>query len=199
MIEDPRTRAIVYAFGQLAYMQYMMKTPRLSYLPALIRLNAHNAIYHNACLLGFPIKGMCNDDLLSPFNALGPAQPLERTAWESSPENLHPTDIQRSLKHHPWADLLPLPRLRDNILIASENGTIDEDDLCCDLMEVSRDASKVDAHLIVWGESWNVEMWEASEGFLRKWGGLLKGCTELIDATNRWREKRGERKIVIRV
>ena len=35
-----------------------------------------------------------------------------------------------------------------------------------------------------------------SEGFLRKWGWLLNGLPELLEATNRWRVERGEEPFV---
>ncbi|KAL2834112.1 hypothetical protein BJY01DRAFT_84897 [Aspergillus pseudoustus] len=46
--------------------------------------------------------------------------------------------------------------------------------------------------LIIWGEPYRVESWEATPGFLRKWMWALEGCEELIQATNRWRAVRGE-------
>lgn len=53
---------------------------------------------------------------------------------------------------------------------------------------------------MVWGESWLVESWEMSEGFVRKYAWLLEdeGCEEVIRATNRWREKRGEELLVVK-
>ncbi|KAL2813979.1 hypothetical protein BJX63DRAFT_206776 [Aspergillus granulosus] len=46
--------------------------------------------------------------------------------------------------------------------------------------------------LILWGEPYRVESWEATPGFLRKWMWVLEGCEELIKSTNRWRAVRGE-------
>ncbi|KAL4933737.1 bZIP transcription factor [Aspergillus undulatus] len=46
--------------------------------------------------------------------------------------------------------------------------------------------------LIVWGEPYRAESWEATPEFLRKWAWALEGCQELIDSTNFWRRTRGE-------
>jgi len=53
--------------------------------------------------------------------------------------------------------------------------------------------------LLVWGEPWEVGSWEVSEGFARKWGTLLKGCDEMMRGTNKWREARGEKAIILEV
>lgn len=34
--------------------------------------------------------------------------------------------------------------------------------------------------------------WEAIVALFRKWGWLLTGCLEILEATNYWRENRGE-------
>jgi hypothetical protein len=46
--------------------------------------------------------------------------------------------------------------------------------------------------LIIWGEPYRAESWEATPGFLRKWAWAVVGCEELIASTNRWRGVRGE-------
>lgn len=52
--------------------------------------------------------------------------------------------------------------------------------------------------LLVWGDSWMIESWEMTEGFVRKWGWLLdEGCDEIVRSTNRWREGRGEDALII--
>ncbi|KAM5343213.1 hypothetical protein ACJ41O_014179 [Fusarium nematophilum] len=200
MIEDPRIRGVTQAFMQLAHMQYLLRKPRLVYLPSLIRLNAINALSHNALLLGIPVEGLCADELISPFNALGPKMP-EGTPppTENCPENLLPTPLQVAVEHHPWTDLLPAPRLRDNVLNGITTGEVDEDVLCCDLLDVVTSQQRDDAYLIVWGDPSDVYGWEVSVGFLRKWGWLLRGCPELIESTNRWRMKRGEARLNIEV
>jgi hypothetical protein len=51
--------------------------------------------------------------------------------------------------------------------------------------------------LIVWGEPYVKESWEATPGFLKKWAFLLKGCDELIEISNRWRAIRGEDPVIL--
>ena len=38
-----------------------------------------------------------------------------------------------------------------------------------------------------------------SEGFVRKWGFLLAGCADVIEFTNRWRDIRGEERLIVEV
>lgn len=197
MIEHPQRRGVTYAFMQLAHLQYSLGNYRLTYLPSLIRLNAINALSENAHFIGISLQGICRDDLISPFNALGP-KPLNRTPAEQlCPNNMLPTAQQQAIQHHPWTDLLPAPRLRDNVLAAIQSGALDEDELCADLMEVTQKDQEDGPYLIVWGQASDVANWEASTGFIRKWGGLLRGCPELIRSTNAWRLKRGERTLDI--
>ncbi|KAF4345883.1 hypothetical protein FBEOM_174 [Fusarium beomiforme] len=46
--------------------------------------------------------------------------------------------------------------------------------------------------LIIWGEPHDIQSWEATPGFLRKWSWAVEGCDELIEISNRWRMGRGE-------
>lgn len=183
---------------QNAYLQYSLKSPKLSSLPALIRLNALNAIAQNAETMGFPREGLCCDDWISPFNEYGPDSP-DKVKEGIMPESLRPTALQRMFVHHPWTDLFPLPRLRDNILYSMMTGTLDEDELCLDLLDVIGGYSDPSVCLIVWGKPSDIAGWEVSPGFLKKWGWLLQGCPEAIEATNRWRESRGESRLNVKV
>ncbi|KAH7153428.1 hypothetical protein EDB81DRAFT_455190 [Dactylonectria macrodidyma] len=187
---NPRKRALTYAFMQLVYLQYTLQTPKPVSLPGLIRVNALNALSRNAAPLGIPIDGLCGDGLISPFNS----KPSTDKWWSSCPESLRPTQLQLTVPHHPWTDLLPLPGLRDNILRAVSAGSLDEDALCNDLLDATGEDPRNDALLIVWGSNpWDSRGWEASAGFCRKWGALLlPGCDELVASTNRWRHSRGE-------
>jgi hypothetical protein len=51
--------------------------------------------------------------------------------------------------------------------------------------------------LIVWGEPWDTESWEATPNFLMKWSWLLENCDDLIASSNRWRAKRYEEPLVL--
>ena len=158
-----------------------------------------NAMFRNAEALGFPTQGLCADEYISPFNQHGPhslkAAPLPLA---SCPESLRPTDLQRRFEHHPWIDLFPFPRFRDNVLRAVEADLLDEDELCLDVTET--EAARMDdgtkPALIVWGDSSDGAGWEVNTAFVRRWGWLLRGCSDMLAATNYWREKRGEKRIV---
>ncbi|XEU99212.1 hypothetical protein FSHL1_004499 [Fusarium sambucinum] len=192
ILPTPRDRAIAYAFMQLVRVQHSLNSHRPAMLPSLIRLNAVNAVSNNALHIGIPLEGLCCDDVTSPWS-IKTFGPLESTTTPlSCPESLYPTKLQIEIEHHPWVDLLPIPQLRDNMLRAYTGGIIDEDELCFDILGVTCSQGLDDAYLIVWGESHNAASWEVSVGFLKKWGWLLKGCPELVESTNRWRQQRGE-------
>lgn len=46
--------------------------------------------------------------------------------------------------------------------------------------------------LIVWGEPYDIQSWEATPGFLAKWSWAVEGCDDLVESSNRWRLMRGE-------
>lgn len=89
--------------------------------------------------------------------------------------------------------------MRDNCIRWAS--TIDEEDLCSDfiggLYEGNADCDT--KGWIVWNDPWDVEGWEVSEGFVKKWGYLLQGCGDIIEASNRWRAIRGEDALVVEV
>lgn len=194
-----RERAVAYAFMQLVHMQHSLKNHRPALLPSLIRLNAVNAVSSNAVHIGIPLQGLCCDDVISPWNALGPSSADGTLVKSACPESLRPTRLQIEIEHHPWVDLLPFPQLRDNMLKGYTSGVFDEDELCIDILGLMSSQGLDDAYLIVWGEAHDGSSWEVSVGFLRKWGWLLKGCPELVESTNRWRQQRGEAKLNIQV
>ncbi|KAI1609491.1 hypothetical protein EDD36DRAFT_72672 [Exophiala viscosa] len=122
------------------------------------------------------------------------------------PPSLEPTPLQRQVPHAPYVDLFPLPGLRDSLVRAE--GEYDDCDLCIDLLgsisapHLEYRPTKVDSNLedknerkglVVWGEPWRVESWEVEEGFVKKWGWMMReNCVDLIRSTDKWREVRGE-------
>ncbi|PMD32353.1 hypothetical protein L207DRAFT_518732 [Hyaloscypha variabilis F] len=118
---------------------------------------------------------------------------------DTAPLSLRPTQLQTTITHEAWVDVLPYPAMRDNILLSQDH--IDVDALCDDLVGGMYDGlSEIESRgLILWGEPWREDGWEISEGFARKWSFLLKGCAGLVEATNRWREARGEERLVVEV
>jgi hypothetical protein len=178
-----------------AYEEYSLGAPRPTNLPMLIRLNLLNALARNARIIGFPPDGLCRDEYESPYAQEGP-HPLDCPhPLASCPKVLEPTTTQRSIRHHPWIDLFPFPAFRDNFLLALDAGTLDEDELCMELLDIGSANLGDKPALIVWGDSSDFRGWEVNVPFLKKWGWLLRGCPELIQGTNRWRMTRGEKEL----
>lgn len=113
------------------------------------------------------------------------------------PESLQPTALQRSTPHEPWIDLIPDKQIRDNAILAL--GTFKREDVEEDVT-VSVFGTKKLLELngiIAWDEPWRPEGWEFTEGFIRRWPFLVKGCWKMLESTNRWRAVRGEEPLVI--
>jgi hypothetical protein len=111
------------------------------------------------------------------------------------PQSLMPTELQRTVPHEQWIDIVPHPQWRDNLILAS--GTFDEDELwidCIGGLFEGFPASTIETNgIIAWSQPWHASGWEISEGFIKKWGWLLTDCEEIVDISNGWRRKRGER------
>lgn len=180
-----------------AYADYLGHTPRPERLISVQQLNVFNALTRNAAALGLGMFWLVCD-AVSPFGQNGPCL---AGASESAllPKSLRPTSRQTSALHHPWVDVLPWPELRDKILFLAANELIDEDELWYDMVEFDASESCHDASLIVWGEPWDPRGWEVSTGFLRKWGWILQGCPDILEATNYWRHKRGEKQLTFKL
>jgi hypothetical protein len=143
---------------------------------------------HNSDTIGFLWHKIAEDDALSPFTG-----GLDHTICqlEKFPQALRPTKLQFEIVHHPWIDLLPFPEMRDNILRAGNEFEDVEDQLCCDLIGYHNRATERTG-MIIWGNPWDISQWEVSDGFLKQWGWTIRGSSSIIEATNQWREKRGE-------
>jgi hypothetical protein len=178
IMTHPETTKVLHLFAQQAYMEYTLRCPRPANLHILIRLNVLNALSHNATLLGFEPSGLCRDDALSPFSIRCPGSSSPDQALRF-PASLQPTQLQRTIPHHPWIDLFPIPGMRDKALQAIQSGVFDEDELCLDLLEVLGAEMEKPA-LIVWGAPWDIRGWEASASFIGKWGWLIRDCKEIF-------------------
>jgi hypothetical protein len=189
IFEVPGVRERVLALAQDAYLRYIINTPRPTQLPFLITLNINIAMAGNATMIGLSPEQLCREESVSPFNKSGPSPPSV-----ACPQNLQPTLVQREVLHHPWLDVFPFPRFRDNVIRAVDADLMDDDDLCADIAEMNFDGTARPS-LIVWGDPCDPSGWEASVLFLRKWGWLLRGCPEVLEATNRWRRTRGENEL----
>lgn len=141
------------------------------------------------------------------------------------PGGLDPTHEQMSRAHQTWIDLVPFPKMRNNLIqweSSFDHAEFVEDMVghFVDLRSLSRsetgpassgkqvvrlqggDSSDADSSgkgLVLWGEPYLAESWEATPGFLRKWAWAAEGCEELIESTNRWRRARGEQSVYFTV
>ncbi|KAF4443935.1 alcohol dehydrogenase [Fusarium acutatum] len=167
---------------------YSLQTPRPSNLHIIIRLNVLNAIADNATAIGFPKESLCRDEFISPFYQIGPIL----LPSPGCPTSLQPTSLQRSTAHHPWIDLFPFPKFRDNVLDGMQKGLFDDDELCGDLLGVEGAGVGEQPSLLVWTVAWDAKGWEVNAAFVKKWGSLIQDCPEIMESTNYWRRKRGQ-------
>ena len=118
---------------------------------------------------------------------------------QDAPPSLQPTRMQQERSHEAWIDIIPYPRVRDNLI--EYHGKFDVDDFCNDFCGGGDVVpSGTERHgLIVWGDPWSGSEWEMSESFARKWSFLVEGCADLENSTNKWREMRGEERIVLEI
>ncbi|KAL2817895.1 hypothetical protein BDW59DRAFT_130169 [Aspergillus cavernicola] len=165
---------------------YLGGSPRVEHLIGLQRLNVHRAIRDNIHAIGMTVDWMACDDSISIFNL---SYPHIGYVEANIPVSLRPTEIQRTVPHHPWLDFFPFPRMRDCLITAAH--LFDDEELCHDLMAFW-DTKNSGATLLVWGPPWDPRNWEVTEGFVRKWGWMLRGSSELLVSTNYWRRRRGE-------
>ncbi len=124
----------------------------------------------------------------------------------SIPRNIFPTHLQQSVPHPSWIDIFPDPRLRDNLILAQ--GSYDEDLLFNDLVgalcteeetalnkplpsDITGESEERKG-LVVWSNPWDINSWEITPGFMKRWARLVQGCEELMASSNRWRACRQE-------
>lgn len=121
------------------------------------------------------------------------------TPPDKIPLHLQPTALQQSTQHPLWIKAIPFPAMRDNMILLA--GKYDCDDLRYDLGQALYEGfdDLERRGFLVWGASWDMNGWEVSENFVRKWGFLLKGCPDVIESTNCWREVRGEERLVVEI
>lgn len=192
-IGNPQHRTFIAELAKRAQADYISGKPCLNHLPIILGFNVYQALLHNAAALGFKDEWLENE-ATSPFCRSGPGLGILYAEQSNYPVSLSPSTMQATVPHHPWIDLFPMQRMRDNLIKASSGpDCIDEDELCFDICDIDEGDRTDKASLIVWGEPSDPRSWEATVPFVRKWGFLLEGCTEVMQSTNRWRQERGER------
>ncbi|RFN52713.1 hypothetical protein FIE12Z_2981 [Fusarium flagelliforme] len=136
------------------------------------------------------------------------------------PPDLQPTPLQSEIVHANWIDLIPIPRMRDNLIMRQDhfNHRLFINDVIGNLLEdvminkygegtgprsrlklkgKSSDFASDRSSMIVWGEPHRMESWEVTAEFLQRWGWAVEGCHELMRATNQWRAVRGEAPLML--
>jgi hypothetical protein len=162
------------------------------HLISLVYYNVYRALIQNVELLGLDLNLMYTDDYPSPFTPLSQSA---TSAIRRLPISLEPTELQKTMAHHPQWDIVPDPVVRDNILRYGEEN-INDIELCLDMVgggiysDTGGDTQEKTG-LIIWGEPWDLEGWEVTEAFARKWGWMLRNAP-ITNSTNRWRKARGE-------
>ncbi|KAH8205128.1 hypothetical protein TruAng_000693 [Truncatella angustata] len=162
------------------------------HLITLLQFNALRALAVNRTLIsGILVTPLdCGEEVIHviPY----PTKP------ELLPPTLLPTTLQQTVPHGDWIDIFPCPVARDRLIRAA--GTFDEDDLWVDciggLYEGFPDDEVERRGIVAWSPPWDITGWEMSEGCLRKWGWLFGGLPGALEATNRWRVKRGEKPFI---
>jgi hypothetical protein len=165
------------------------------------------------------IPGVERDEIVAGYGPV-PGFSMLLAASPDLPECLVPTSLQMEVEHATWINLFPFAKMRDNLI--SWQKCFDHAELVEDLLGLTIPADMFAAPwtsqepiaskmtlldgdddeittarkgLILWGEPHNPGSWEATPGFLRKWGWTAEGCEELIESSNRWRNIRGEEPI----
>lgn len=163
------------------------------HLISLVYYNVYRAMMKNVELLGLDLNLMYTDDYPSPFT---PLSITATSAIRRLPASLEPTELQKAMAHHPQWDIIPDPVVRDNVLRYGEEN-IDDVELCLDMVGGAGELEGIvgdtqeKTGLIVWGEPWDVDSWEVTGAFARKWAFMLKNAPMTV-STNRWRAARGE-------
>ncbi|KAH6953565.1 hypothetical protein DER45DRAFT_576064 [Fusarium avenaceum] len=185
----------------------------------LITQNACRGLMQNTGVLRIGaryITTVDNSPLLPEFT-IGCKTVVIRSTHRAMPIDLSPTQLQMNIPHPTWMDAIPFPKVRDNLIKRQHlfNHRQFLEDIVGDMLYlhplpapsqkglVPRPSSHLerrqdDSHgasdgkgLILWGEPYVKESWEATACFLKKWAWAVEGCHELIDISNKWRTTRG--------
>jgi hypothetical protein len=168
------------------------------HLIVLVHYNVWRACLSNILVMG--LESLLNADC---------EMVLSKAPTKPAPPSLLPTYLQQHVLHPSWIDMFPDPQLRDNMILTQ--GRYNENILFSDLIgavctgtstssgRTERPSSDGLGYqdeerkgLVVWSRPWDVNSWEVTPGFLKRWGRLLHGCDALMRASNGWRGQRGE-------
>ncbi|KPM38318.1 hypothetical protein AK830_g8245 [Neonectria ditissima] len=186
---------------------------------ALLHLIAHNVcrgLLSNKNLLRL-VAEFINVDLKTPirYDVFTPClRAVVRPTDQAIPDCLVPTQLQMNSPHPTWMDMIPFPRIRDNLITRQyEFHHVNFlEDLIGDIIYVRPREDNVTVPaacwdyqgeddggtdyctkgLVLWGEPYLKESWEFTSRFLGKWAWTAEGCEEIIEISNGWRVTRGE-------
>lgn len=171
-IRDTDIGTLLTDFELLMGKNVLLGSPRVDLLLTLIQLNVFRALLSNTKTLEWDFQWLECGEPESPWTSTEKSLPNP-----VCPDSLRPTCVQQAIPHHPWIDLWPIAKMRDNLLLAA--GLFDEDKLCNVLLEFE-DIPNERSGLVVWGEPCDPTPWEASESFIKEWACANRGCTELF-------------------
>jgi hypothetical protein len=177
-------------------------SPSNDHLLCIMQFNVMRALGTISSIIGLSTANLTDDACESPFYDSKFARSCHHSVNNKSltrlPPSLKPTDLQRSIPHHPWFDILPFPEMRDNLLrleldtdVVASSSRYNADSLCHWM--VGLDATQKEGGLVVWGDPCDIASWEVTAEFYRQWGWTLGRCVDLFKSTNSWRERRGEK------
>jgi hypothetical protein len=205
---------------------WQIASPLSDHLLHLVNYNAFRGFFRNKIILSQVTEHyfeQSSDDIMKAnimerFSAKTVNIPTD----SDIPSCLCPTEAQRRLPHSTWIDFLPFPKIRDNLILNEHRfnhwefivdligypvsqmlfpskqtigsprgcGQLARRDMLDDNLTATRKC------LILWGDSDKPQSWEATPGFLEKWGWVTEGYPELVQYSNRWRILRGEEPIL---
>ncbi|KAL1870456.1 hypothetical protein Daus18300_005143 [Diaporthe australafricana] len=165
------------------------------------------AVMDNTLAIGVlaGVQAVFDDDANSPFtrdwiDSKGSVELAQiRSKFSAAPRDLQPVDVQITVEHHVYLDVIPFPSFRERALkaLAHDPPLFDEEEMCVDIC--------TNEGLIVWGSQgndqgmdacrpWDMRSWEPKTWFLRKYPFLTGGWEdEMWRAARWWHMMRGER------
>lgn len=156
-------------------------------------------------------SNVAQDPPLNSDLAAGCEVAIVRPTRRIMPPCLLPTQLQIDFPHPMWMNMFPFPEIRDNLIrrqhsfnhkdflkslfgdliyVMSPTGQYQLGPLS--VLSLPRHGQQDDSlpgndreGLILWGEAYLKENWEATPLFLTKWPWVAEGCHGLVDISNR--------------
>ncbi|KAK9610103.1 hypothetical protein V6Z98_010171 [Aspergillus fumigatus] len=189
-LNSSQVRQYLDTFVRTAYESYVLGFPTSDHLltpqqsQRLSRLRQHHVATRNVTHRRLDARRRS-----LPFVTMGPGYIDE----QKLPPSLRPTRLQKTIPHHPWLDFFPIPKIRDGT--CSRRGKTISTTANCALISWGS-GTRGWTPAVCWvGDPTDPKNWEVTERFLKKWPWVVRGCPGLLESTNNWRRKRGEKLI----